>query len=52
MIQGAFVLAKAKGGPEIAAECLDHLRRYLESQFHRSPNQGGMNHDQQTEDHF
>ena len=37
VIQGAFVLAKAKGGPEIAAECLDHLRRYLESQFHRSP---------------
>ncbi len=33
VLQGAFVLAKAKNGPEIAAECLGHLRRYLESQF-------------------
>jgi TetR/AcrR family transcriptional repressor of nem operon len=32
-IQGAFVLAKAKQGPEVAAECLRHLRRYLETQF-------------------
>ena len=30
MLQGAFILAKAKHGPEIAAECLDHLRRYVE----------------------
>ena|SRR5579859_2519883 len=29
VIQGAFILAKAKGGPEIAAQSLDHLRRYL-----------------------
>jgi len=34
VIQGAFILAKAKGGPEIAAECLDHLIRYLEMLFH------------------
>ena len=33
VIQGSFVLAKAKGGPEIAADCLQHLRRYLETQF-------------------
>ena len=33
VIQGAFVLAKAKGGPEIAAASLDHLRRYLELLF-------------------
>lgn len=39
-IQGAFVLAKAKQGPAIAAECLGHLRRYLETQFNRTPNQG------------
>ena len=32
-IQGAFILAKARHGPEIAAECLAHLRRYLETQF-------------------
>jgi TetR/AcrR family transcriptional repressor of nem operon len=33
VIQGAFVLAKAKHGPEIAVECLDHLQRYLETQI-------------------
>jgi TetR/AcrR family transcriptional regulator, transcriptional repressor for nem operon len=33
VIQGAFILAKAKGGPEIAAQSLDHLRRYLELLF-------------------
>jgi TetR/AcrR family transcriptional regulator, transcriptional repressor for nem operon len=33
VIQGAFVLAKAKNGPEIAAACLDHLHRYLEFLF-------------------
>jgi TetR/AcrR family transcriptional regulator, transcriptional repressor for nem operon len=32
-IQGAFILAKAKNGPQIAGECLDHLRRYLELLF-------------------
>lgn len=32
-IQGAFVLAKAMHGPEIAVECLGHLRRYLETQL-------------------
>jgi TetR/AcrR family transcriptional repressor of nem operon len=35
-IQGAFVLAKAKHGPEIAAACIDHLRRYIELLFDRS----------------
>jgi TetR/AcrR family transcriptional repressor of nem operon len=29
VIQGAFILAKAKRGPEVAAACLDHLRLYL-----------------------
>jgi TetR/AcrR family transcriptional repressor of nem operon len=38
VIQGAFVLAKAKHGPEVAAECLRHLRRYLETQFDRNRN--------------
>jgi TetR/AcrR family transcriptional repressor of nem operon len=33
VIQGAFILAKAKQGPRVAADCLQHLRRYLESQF-------------------
>ena len=40
VIQGAFVLAKAKHGPEVAAESLRHLRRYLETQFHRTHSQG------------
>jgi len=37
VMQGAFVLAKARHGPAIAVECLAHLRRYLELQF-RPPN--------------
>jgi len=38
VIQGAFVLAKAKGGPDIAAACLEHLHRYLELLFIRAKN--------------
>ena len=33
VLQGAFVLAKAKHGPEIASDCLTHLRRYIEMLF-------------------
>lgn len=33
VIQGAFILAKAKGGPDVAVECLRHLRRYVEMLF-------------------
>jgi TetR/AcrR family transcriptional repressor of nem operon len=33
VIQGAFILAKAKGSVAVAAESLDHLRRYLELLF-------------------
>jgi TetR/AcrR family transcriptional regulator, transcriptional repressor for nem operon len=32
-IQGAFILAKAKHGPDVAVECLGHLRHYLEMLF-------------------
>src|ERR1700730_16983550 len=35
VIQGAFILAKAKHGPQIACDCLDHLRRYLQLLFNR-----------------
>jgi TetR/AcrR family transcriptional repressor of nem operon len=35
VLQGAFVLAKAKGGPEVARDCVTHLRRYVEHLFHR-----------------
>jgi TetR/AcrR family transcriptional repressor of nem operon len=33
VIQGAFVLAKAKQGAQVAADSLDHLRRYFELLF-------------------
>ncbi|CAH1649692.1 TetR/AcrR family transcriptional regulator [Hyphomicrobiales bacterium] len=33
VLQGAFILAKAKGGAAAAAESIDHLRRYLELLF-------------------
>jgi TetR/AcrR family transcriptional repressor of nem operon len=36
VLQGAFILAKAKNGPQVAADCLDHLRRYLELLFNQS----------------
>jgi len=34
-IQGAFILAKAKHNSAIAAECVDHLRRYIELLFNQ-----------------
>jgi TetR/AcrR family transcriptional regulator, transcriptional repressor for nem operon len=40
VIQGAFVLAKAKHGPAVAADSLRHLRRYLETQFNSNPSKG------------
>ena len=33
VIQGAFIFAKAQNGPAVAAACLDHLRRYIQSLF-------------------
>jgi len=35
VLQGAFILAKATGGPQVAAESIDHLRRYVEMLFNR-----------------
>jgi TetR/AcrR family transcriptional regulator, transcriptional repressor for nem operon len=35
-LQGAFILAKARGGAAIAAQCMDHLRRYIELLFQPS----------------
>ena len=37
VLQGAFILAKAKGGPEIAADTIDHLVRYLKLLFDPKP---------------
>ena len=33
VIQGGFILVKAKGSAAVAAENLDHLRRYVEMLF-------------------
>jgi TetR/AcrR family transcriptional regulator, transcriptional repressor for nem operon len=38
VLQGAFVLAKAKQGPEVVRESLAHLRRYLGLIFDRPRN--------------
>jgi TetR/AcrR family transcriptional repressor of nem operon len=35
VVQGAFVLAKSQHDPAVAADCLDHLRRYLELSFNK-----------------
>lgn len=35
VLQGAFILAKAKGGPEIATQSVDHLKRYVTLLFAR-----------------
>ena len=41
-IQGAFILAKAKHSRAVAAECIDHLRRYIELLFTQPPSQGRL----------
>jgi len=33
VLQGAFILAKAQGGPALAAASIEHLRRYIELLF-------------------
>jgi TetR/AcrR family transcriptional repressor of nem operon len=33
VIQGAFILAKAQQSSQVAADCLDHLRRYIQTLF-------------------
>jgi len=39
VIQGAFILAKAAGGAELAADSIDHLRRYIEHLFSANTDQ-------------
>ena len=46
VLQGAFILAKAKHGPKVAADCLDHLKHYFEGLL---PGEGSR-HDR-AEDH-
>ena len=38
VLQGAFILAKAKQGPDIATETVDHLKRYIGFLFNRDSN--------------
>lgn len=33
VLQGAFILAKAKGGPAVAIDSVDHLKRYIKLLF-------------------
>ena len=40
VLQGAFILAKAKNGPDIAAASIGHLRRYVELLFKLQPEGG------------
>jgi TetR/AcrR family transcriptional regulator, transcriptional repressor for nem operon len=46
VLQGAFILAKAKSGSAIAAESIDHLRRYVVLLFKdgRPPNLEAAHH--------
>ncbi|MBA4174615.1 MAG: TetR/AcrR family transcriptional regulator [Hyphomicrobium sp.] len=37
VLQGAFILAKAKGGATVAADSIDHLKRYVEILFETRP---------------
>lgn len=41
VLQGAFILAKAKGGPDVARDSVAHLRRYIEHLFHRPTSSRG-----------
>jgi TetR/AcrR family transcriptional repressor of nem operon len=41
VLQGAFILAKAKNDPSIVNESIGHLRRYLELLFRNSQPPGG-----------
>ncbi len=41
VLQGSFILAKAKGGPAVAAECVDHLRRYIKMLFQQTEGLSG-----------
>jgi TetR/AcrR family transcriptional repressor of nem operon len=47
VIQGTFILAKARNGPAVAASCLDHLRRYIQTLFGHSKK--GNQHDRQVD---
>ena len=41
VLQGGFILAKARHGQKVAADCLDHLRRYFETLLPENATHGG-----------
>jgi TetR/AcrR family transcriptional regulator, transcriptional repressor for nem operon len=40
VLQGALILAKAKGGAAVAEASIDHLRRYIELVFNEAGREG------------
>ncbi len=40
VVQGAIIVAKAKGGTEVAMESIDHLHRYIELLFGKNRRRG------------
>ena len=42
VLQGAFIFAKAKQGPEVAVACLVHLRRHLEELLGKPRNKSSI----------
>ncbi len=44
VLQGAFILAKAKGGAEVARDSVGHLRRYIELLLGRAPAPSPQDH--------
>jgi TetR/AcrR family transcriptional repressor of nem operon len=45
VLQGAFVLAKAKGSADVAVDSVEHLRRYVELLFGNRPPKKGTKRD-------
>jgi TetR/AcrR family transcriptional regulator, transcriptional repressor for nem operon len=41
VLQGAFILAKAEGGPEVAVDSVGHLKRYFALLFQQPTRTGG-----------
>lgn len=44
VLQGAFILAKAKGNAAVVEASIDHLRRYIELLFRRPAKKSGRKH--------
>jgi len=49
VLQGAFILAKAKGNAAVVEASIDHLRRYIELLFRRPKEEAGRKHRRRRE---